>query len=140
MHPQSCGPINKVASGGELSRILLALTVVLAGDTGASIMIFDEIDAGIGGATASAVGERLYRLSRNIQVLCVTHLAQLAAFGDTHYSVEKSPKKKLPQIEIRALVKREDVVTEIARMLSGSDTEIAREHRERPLGRRPAPV
>lgn len=133
-------PIVKVASGGELSRILLALTVVLAGDTGASIMIFDEIDAGIGGATATAVGERLYRLARNVQVLCVTHLAQLAAFGDAHFVVEKKTKKKLTQIDIRGITQHTDVVTEIARMLSGSDTTVAREHAADLLARRPAEI
>ena len=131
-------PLGKVASGGELSRILLALTVVLAGDTGTSLMIFDEIDAGIGGVTASAVGERLYRLATNVQVICVTHLAQLAAFGDAHFTVEKSAKKKLPQIEVRALRKRAEVIGEVARMLSGADSEIAREHAADLLGRKMA--
>ena len=88
------GPIGKIASGGELSRFLLALKVCLTKGYTAVTMIFDEIDRGIGGATADAVGRRLVRLSKNAQVLIVTHSPQVAALGDAHFQVVKSINSK----------------------------------------------
>ena len=83
-------PLARVASGGELSRVLLALVVVLAGAREAQgALVFDEIDAGIGGATATAVGARIGELARREQVVCVTHLAQLATWADRHYVLDK---------------------------------------------------
>jgi DNA repair protein RecN (Recombination protein N) len=84
------GPLTKIASGGELSRFILALKVALAEEGGASTMIFDEIDRGVGGAVASAIGERLHRLSTRSQLLVVTHSPQVAARARTHYRIEKS--------------------------------------------------
>ena len=81
--------LNKAASGGELSRVLLALVVVFAGRRENAALVFDEIDAGVGGKTANAVGVRLGALSRDAQVVCVTHLAQIAAWADRHFALRK---------------------------------------------------
>ncbi len=112
------GPLNKIASGGELSRFMLALKVNLAQSGSVSTMIFDEVDAGIGGATAKAVGERLSRLAREVQVLVVTHSPQVAASGDHHFKVEKSTVDTITTTSVRELnmVERQE---EIARMLAG---------------------
>jgi DNA repair protein RecN (Recombination protein N) len=120
------GPIAKIASGGELSRLMLALKVVLARAAAAETMIFDEVDAGIGGATADAVGERLARLAAERQVLVVTHAPQVAARADHHYKVEKLTDDAGATVRVRRLgaVERRD---EIARMLAGAEiTEAAR--------------
>jgi DNA repair protein RecN (Recombination protein N) len=82
-------PLVKIASGGETSRLMLALKNVLAGADYIPTLIFDEIDQGIGGRVGFVVGEKLWQLGRNHQVMCVTHLSQLAAFGDQHYKVRK---------------------------------------------------
>ena len=112
------GPLNKIASGGELSRFLLALKVCLTRDAGGLTLIFDEIDRGVGGATADAVGRRLADLSRGGQVLVVTHSPQVAALGGHHWRVEKRQDAATTLSTVTALddVARED---EIARMLSG---------------------
>jgi DNA repair protein RecN (Recombination protein N) len=123
---QPLGPIAKIASGGELSRLMLALKVVLARAAAAETMIFDEVDAGIGGATADAVGERLARLAAERQVLVVTHAPQVAARADHHYKVEKLTDDAGATVRVRRLgaVERRD---EIARMLAGAEiTEAAR--------------
>ena len=99
-------PLEKIASGGELSRIALALKTA-AGDSGKrhgiSMLVFDEVDAGVGGAAAAAVGKRLKLLSKVNQVICVTHLAQIAGFADHHYSVAKREKKGRVSTEIEEL-------------------------------------
>ena len=113
------GPLTKIASGGELSRFILALKVALAEAGSASTMIFDEIDRGVGGAVASAIGERLARLARDSQVLVVTHSPQVAARASHHYRIEKSHDGG----ETRTIVRRlsdEERREEIARMLSGA--------------------
>ena len=119
-------PLAKVASGGERARLLLALRVCLARAAGLSTLVFDEIDRGIGGAVADAVGERLARLARDVQVLVVTHSPQVAARGDRHYRVAKSEGEQGATARVRLLTddqRRE----EIARMLSGAKvTEEAR--------------
>jgi DNA repair protein RecN (Recombination protein N) len=111
----------KVASGGELSRIALALKTAM-GDAGQHrgmpTLVFDEVDAGVGGAAAAAVGKRLKALSRANQVICVTHLAQIAGFADHHYAVSKGEKKGRVATEIREL-ERDERAREIGRMLSG---------------------
>jgi DNA repair protein RecN (Recombination protein N) len=112
------GPIGKIASGGELSRFLLALKVCLTKSYTAVSMIFDEIDRGIGGATADAVGRRLVRLSKNAQVLIVTHSPQVAALGDTHFQVVKSINSKNTLTEVTKL-QGDAKIEEIARMISG---------------------
>lgn len=114
------GPLAKIASGGELSRFILALKVALAESGAARTMIFDEIDRGVGGAVAQAIGERLARLSRGCQVLVVTHSPQVAARGATHMLIAKSSDGTVTRTDVRPLDeagRRE----EIARMLSGAD-------------------
>jgi DNA repair protein RecN (Recombination protein N) len=114
-------PLEKIASGGELSRIALALKTA-AGESGkagqVSTLVFDEVDAGVGGAAAAAVGKRLKTLSRNNQVICVTHLAQIAGFADHHFSVAKREKKGRVTTEVEELG-GDDRAHEIGRMLSG---------------------
>lgn len=112
------GPLNKIASGGELSRFMLALKVNLAQKGSTETLVFDEIDTGIGGATAQAVGERLARLSNNVQVLVVTHSPQVAAFGKEHFYVSKSVNNDTTTTSVKSLSKKEKQ-EEIARMLSG---------------------
>ncbi len=114
------GPIGKIASGGELARFLLALRVVLARIGTAETLVFDEVDAGIGGATAAAVGARLSRLAGGCQVLVVTHSPQVAARGARHLQVEKQAKGKLAVTAVRPLEENERR-EEIARMLAGAE-------------------
>ena len=112
------GPLAKIASGGELSRFLLALKVCLSRDGAQNTMIFDEIDRGVGGATADAVGRRLSRLAQDAQVLVVTHSPQVAALGDRHFQVAKqqSADMTLSRVDLLSDTARVD---EIARMISG---------------------
>jgi DNA repair protein RecN (Recombination protein N) len=119
--------LGRAASGGELSRVLLALVVVSADPAEASTLIFDEIDAGVGGATALAVGERLAALARTHQVICVTHLAQIASFADAHFSLRKLEGPPTI-IEVVPLGAAREVEGEIARMLSGSGSKAALDH------------
>lgn len=113
------GPMHKIASGGELSRFMLALKVITAQSGHASILMFDEVDAGVGGAVADAVGERLHRLSSSKQVMVVTHAPQVAARATHHYVVSKTGESELKTSVIR-LQNREERCREIARMLSGA--------------------
>ncbi len=113
------GPIEQVASGGELARFMLALTVVLARGQAAETLIFDEVDSGIGGATAAAVGERLKRLSENLQLLVITHSPQVAALADQHWRVSKETFRNNAITTVTTLDKRERR-EEIARMLAGA--------------------
>jgi DNA repair protein RecN (Recombination protein N) len=113
-------PLNKIASGGELSRFILALKVALAEQGGAATVIFDEIDRGVGGAVASAIGERLARLAQGGQLLAVTHSPQVAARGRTHYLIAKSSEGIVTRTSVHLLddAGRQE---EIARMLSGAE-------------------
>lgn len=126
-------PLSEIASGGELSRFMLALAVVLGKASGTATMIFDEIDAGTGGAVADAIGRRLEELGALTQVLVVTHLPQVAARGQDHFFISKAEKKKVTVTEVVKLSegqKRE----ELARMLSGEEiTEEARKAADRLL-------
>ena len=127
------GPLVRIASGGELSRFILALKVALAEEGGATTMIFDEIDRGVGGAVASAVGERLHRLAARGQVLVVTHSPQVAARGARHLLIEKSHDGLVTRTGVQLLdeARRRE---EIARMLSGARiTDEARAQAERLL-------
>ncbi|MBS3982148.1 MAG: DNA repair protein RecN [Rhodobacteraceae bacterium] len=120
------GPLNRIASGGELSRFLLALKVCLTGDSPGLTLIFDEIDRGVGGATADAVGRRLKALAEGAQVLVVTHSPQVAAFGARHWRVEKRVAKGQTLSTVTGLG-ADERVEEIARMLAGDTvTEAAR--------------
>lgn len=128
-------PLMKIASGGELSRFILALKVALAEQGGAATMIFDEIDRGVGGAVASAIGERLSRLSKQTQLLVVTHSPQVAAKGDHHLLISKSSDGMVARTNVQMLddATRQE---EIARMLSGAEvTQEARAQADRLLER-----
>ncbi len=123
--------LEKSASGGERSRVMLAIEVTLADAEGAGVLVFDEVDAGIGGSTALAVGETLARLARTgdgRQVLCVTHLAQIASFADVHHTVTKAVEDGRTVTRVRR-VAEEERVDELARMLGGdAGGEAGREH------------
>ena len=123
-------PVHKGASGGELSRVMLAIEVVFAGADPVPVMVFDEVDAGVGGQAAGEIGRRLARLAGEHQVVVVTHLAQVAAFADNHLVVDKSPDiaHGVTATDIRA-VAGEDRVRELARMLSGlADSDTGQAH------------
>lgn len=129
-------PLAKIASGGELSRIMLALKTALLPEDSPRVLVFDEVDAGIGGRVAEAVGERLKALSKKHQVLCVTHLPQIAALADTQFQITKVEKNGKTFVEIKALAP-EERVEEIARMLAGRNvTSTARDHARELLGTR----
>ena len=118
----------KGASGGEMSRVMLALEVVLAASNPVGTYVFDEVDAGVGGAAAIEVGRRLHALSKNAQVIVVTHLPQVAAWGDQHYVVEKSSNGTVVSSGVTS-VQGDERVSEIARMLAGlQDSSSAKEH------------
>ncbi|MFC7343621.1 DNA repair protein RecN [Saccharopolyspora griseoalba] len=123
-------PIHKGASGGELSRVMLALEVVLADADTVPTLVFDEVDAGVGGRAAVEIGRRLARLARTHQVVVVTHLPQVAAFADQHLVVDKGQDGGTTRSDVR-LVAEEQRVVELARMLAGMDsTETGRAHAE----------
>nr|WP_300150577.1 DNA repair protein RecN [Propionicimonas sp.] len=121
------GPLGKVASGGELSRVRLALEVVLATEASGETFVFDEVDAGVGGAVALEIGRRLARLAERCQVIVVTHLAQVAAFADRHYVVAKSDDGSVTTSGVRLVTDDERLET-LARMMGGlesSDSSLA---------------
>jgi DNA repair protein RecN (Recombination protein N) len=127
-------PLALIASGGELSRILLALKGILRSPDSAKTYIFDEVDSGIGGATAEVVGQKLKALSQNAQVICITHLPQIAACADAHYQIVKQEKKERVTTRVRRLM-GEEREEEIARMLAGVKvTEKARSHARELIG------
>ena len=120
--------LDRIASGGELSRVMLALRTVLAADGTQKTLVFDEVDAGIGGKAAETVGLKLKELSSRYQIFCVTHLAQIAAFADHHYRIEKfvEDARSVTRVE---LLSGEARIEELVRMMSGSRvTEAARQH------------
>jgi DNA repair protein RecN (Recombination protein N) len=132
--------LEHIASGGELSRVMLALKASVETGNAArkkrqhsgteKTLVFDEIDSGIGGRAAEAVGKKLKQLARTNQVLCVTHLPQIATFGDHHYVIEKKEAAGRTRTSIRA-VTGEERTEEVARMLSGAKlTETSRKHAE----------
>ena len=125
---QTLQPFARVASGGELSRVSLAIEVATLDEaTLPETLIFDEIDAGIGGEVADRVGKLLKRLGRRRQVLCITHLPQVAVWADHHYSIEKSGDEHETQTDIHPLA-REQRIVEIARMLGSAEAGASREH------------
>ncbi len=129
--PKSLG---RAASGGELSRVMLALKGTLAEVDRMPVLIFDEVDAGIGGRTAERVGRRLKNLARRHQVLCITHLPQIAVMADHHSMIEKTEKKEGVCVKVRELSSRERE-EEVARMLSGKITDISLRHARELLAR-----
>ena len=116
---ESVKPLSKVASGGELSRIMLAIKTVLADQDDVGTVIFDEIDVGISGRTAQKVSEKLALMGRSRQVICITHLAQIAAMADSHYVIEKQVYKGETRTGVRQLT-QEESVQELARILGGA--------------------
>jgi DNA repair protein RecN (Recombination protein N) len=121
-------PIGRGASGGELSRVMLAIEVVMAGTTTVPTFVFDEVDAGVGGAAAIEIGRRLAQLARTTQVIVVTHLAQVAAFATNHLTVVKDASGAVTSSDVRRL-EGEDRLQEMARLLSGlGDSESGMEH------------
>jgi DNA repair protein RecN (Recombination protein N) len=110
--------LRKIASGGELSRAMLAIKRVLAGIGPASLYVFDEVDAGVGGAVAEVIGRKIHEVAQHSQVLCITHLPQISAYADAHYRVQKEVVGKRTKSDIRLLTKNERL-EEIARMLGG---------------------
>jgi DNA repair protein RecN (Recombination protein N) len=112
-------PLARIASGGELSRILLVLKGLLSHQDSLETLVFDEVDSGIGGSLGEAVGRKLAQLSQTHQVVCITHLPQIAAFAQAHFQVVKETRDKRTQTKIR-LLREEEQVEEMARMLSGS--------------------
>ncbi len=115
---QLAQPLRKIASGGELSRIMLAIKGILARNDRVSVLVFDEIDANVGGRLGSVIGSRLRDLSRHHQVLCITHLPQIASFADRHLTVRKSVKDKQTQTTVR-LMQGEERIEELAEMIGG---------------------
>lgn len=120
-------PLAKMASGGELSRVRLALEVVLAGTDPGHTFVFDEVDAGVGGRVASEIGRRLARLAEHSQVIVVTHLAQVAAFADRHYVVTKSSEGPVTASDI-TIAEGQRRVREIARLMAGTESHTALAH------------
>ena len=121
-------PLASSASGGELSRVMLALEVILSADNEGGTMVFDEVDAGVGGRAAVEIGRRLAKLARNHQVIVVTHLPQVAAYADSHLHVAKEVSDETVTSGVTNL-DRQERIEELARMLAGlDDTATGRAH------------
>ena len=127
-------PLTRIASGGETSRLMLALKTILAGADATPTLIFDEIDAGISGRSGQVVGEKLWQLTRNHQVICVTHLPQIAAFADTHYNVNKQILNDRTMTIVNELP-TDQRIREIAHIMGGSVSEVAMKNAEEMLAR-----
>ncbi|HWF18486.1 MAG TPA: DNA repair protein RecN, partial [Verrucomicrobiae bacterium] len=121
-------PLRAIASSGEMARVMLALKTVLAQVDEIPVLVFDEVDANVGGETANAVGEKMRQIARQHQVLCITHLAPVAAQAESHYVVSKQVKEGRTISEI-TLLNNKERVTELARMLGGQ-SDAARKHAE----------
>ena len=131
-------PLNKSASGGELSRVMLALEVVLAASAEGTTMVFDEVDAGVGGRAAVQIGRRLARLARTHQVIVVTHLPQVAAYADTHLVVDSAGPRRRQR---GARLDDDERVAELARMLAGlGESDSGRAHARELLAAAPAKI
>jgi DNA repair protein RecN (Recombination protein N) len=120
-------PVSKTASGGELSRIMLALKGIMAKGDNIPVLIFDEIDAGIGGRAAETVGQKLNNLASRHQIISITHLPQIASYAGTHLKIEKKVKDKRTIVEI-SRIERDERTEELARMLSGETTSASLKH------------
>ncbi len=120
-------PVSKTASGGELSRIMLALKGILAKGDNIPVLIFDEIDAGIGGNAAETVGHKLNNLASSHQIISITHLAQIASYAKSHLKIEKKVHNKRTFVEIK-IIEQDERIKEIARMLSGKTTPASLKH------------
>ncbi|WP_455683368.1 DNA repair protein RecN [Thomasclavelia sp.] len=117
---QALKPLNKVASGGEMSRIMLAIKTLSLSSSSIETIIFDEADTGVSGKVAEAIGAKMNMIAKNRQVLCITHLAQVAAFAKNHYLIEKTNNENNTNVQIREL-NEEDSVMEIAKLISGKN-------------------
>jgi len=126
-------PLARIASGGELSRVLLAVKRILADADDVDTYLFDEVDAGIGGATADAVGRALSSVARARQVVCITHLPQIAVFAERHQLVDKEIAKGRTHSTVRA-VEGDARVRELARLLGGQASQVALDHARQPSG------
>jgi DNA repair protein RecN (Recombination protein N) len=113
-------PLARIASGGELSRIMLAIRTLASADAPGKTLIFDEIDAGIGGRVADIVGKKLSRIGQSFQVMCITHLPQIAAAGDAHFHISKSVTNGRTQTRVVRL-NRSERIEELARMIGGAE-------------------
>jgi DNA repair protein RecN (Recombination protein N) len=121
-------PLSKVASGGELSRIMLALKSIFSKHQGITSIIFDEVDTGVSGRVAQAIGEKIHNVSIGSQVLCITHLPQVAAMADTHLYISKETKGERTKTYVKPL-KNDEQIEEIGRMISGTEiTQLTKEH------------
>ncbi len=127
-------PLSRIISGGELSRVMLALKSILAEADRLPVLIFDEVDAGIGGRTAESVGKKLIAIAGKHQLICITNLPQIASLGEVHLKIEKKDKNKRVTVDVREINGKERLA-EIARMLSGTSTETSLKHAEELLGR-----
>lgn len=122
-------PLKEIASGGEMSRTMLAIKTVLGKACDIPVMVFDEIDAGVSGPMSIVIGRKLKSLSKDSQIFCITHLPQIASFGDRHYKVDKYEKNGRTFTQVSELEDKESVIEEIARMLSGKEiTKVTRDH------------
>ena len=127
-------PLGKIASGGEISRIMLALKIIFSKVDNISVLIFDEIDTGIAGETVKKVAEKLKTISNDVQVICVTHSPQIAAKGNQQFFIKKEVENKITETKVVPL-SSEERVREIARMISGDDySEISIQHAKEILG------
>lgn len=123
-------PLVKVASGGELSRVMLALKTIFSKKQGITSIVFDEVDTGVSGRVAQAIADKIYQVAQNSQVLCITHLPQVAAVANYQYYISKEVKKGRTETSVQQLSSKERV-TEIARMLAGSEiTDLTKKHAE----------
>ena len=120
-------PLNKIASGGEMSRIMLSIKTVLAESDKVPVMIFDEIDTGISGKAAKMVGQKLKYIGNSHQVICITHQASIAAKGDQNYFINKEVLNERTHTNIKRLL-QEEIIDEIARIANGDITDISRKH------------
>ncbi len=128
-------PLRQVASGGELSRVMLALKSVLSGDARCSVLVFDEVDANVGGRMGAVIGRKLAALAQRNQVLCITHLPQIAAYADRHMTVHKTSDARTTRTQVRLIEQQPDRVVELAEMIAGRNvTDATRQQAEQLLG------
>jgi DNA repair protein RecN (Recombination protein N) len=128
-------PLHKIASSGELARVMLALKTVLAELDAVPVLVFDEVDANVGGEIGGIVGQKMAEIGQNHQVLCVTHLPQVAAQGNAHFVVEKDQSRDRAEVTIKSIHEEQELrIDELARMLGDRKAESARTHAKELLG------
>jgi DNA repair protein RecN (Recombination protein N) len=127
--------LHKIASSGELARVMLALKTVLAEIDAVPVLVFDEVDANVGGEIGGIVGQKMAEIGQNHQVLCVTHLPQVAAQGNAHFVVEKDQSRDRAEVTIKSIHEEQELrIDELARMLGDRKAESARTHAKELLG------